>query len=155
WIVMKCLEKDRARRYETANGLAQDLQRHLNNEPIVARPPSTAYKLQKAWRRNKVVFTAGASVAAALVVGFTVSIWQAVRASREAERATNAEQKAIEKATVAQVEKARADQERERAELQRSNAERYLYQADMALLQPAWEQNRFDRVRQFLKETAT
>jgi hypothetical protein len=155
WIVMKCLEKDRARRYETANGLAADLKRHLNNEPVVARPPSTAYKLQKAWRRNKVVFTAVASVAAALVVGFTVSIWQAVRASREAERATNAEQKAIEKVAVAQAEKARADRERERANLQLTNAERYLYQADMALLQPAWEQNRFDRVRQFLKETAT
>ena len=50
WIVMKCLEKDRTRRYETANGLAADLKRHLNNEPVVARPPSAAYKFQKAWR---------------------------------------------------------------------------------------------------------
>ena len=66
---MKCLEKDRARRYETANGLAADLKRHLNNEPVVARPPSTAYRLQKAWRRNKLAFTAAAVVAAALVVG--------------------------------------------------------------------------------------
>ena len=49
WIVMKCLEKDRSRRYETANGLAADLKRHLNNEPVIARPPSAAYKLQKAW----------------------------------------------------------------------------------------------------------
>ena len=49
WIVMKCLEKDRARRYETANGLAADLKRHLNNEPVVARPPSAAYRFQKAW----------------------------------------------------------------------------------------------------------
>ena len=48
WIVMKCLEKDRTRRYETANGLAADLKRHLNNEPVVARPPSAAYRLQKA-----------------------------------------------------------------------------------------------------------
>ena len=53
WIVMKCLEKDRTRRYETANGLAADIQRHLNNEPVVARPPSSAYRLQKAWRRNQ------------------------------------------------------------------------------------------------------
>src|SRR5262249_33555293 len=49
WIVMKCLEKDRARRYETANGLASDIQRYLANEPVVARPPSAAYKLRKAW----------------------------------------------------------------------------------------------------------
>ncbi len=82
WIVMKCLEKDRSRRYETANGLAADLKRHLNNEPIVARPPSTAYKFQKAFRRNKVVFTAGAVVAAALFFGIFFSTWQAVRAKR-------------------------------------------------------------------------
>src|SRR4029434_2908448 len=44
WIVMKCLEKDRTRRYETANGLAADIQRHLANEPVIARPPSAAYK---------------------------------------------------------------------------------------------------------------
>src|SRR3989454_1140346 len=52
WIVMKCLEKDRARRYETANGLAADLKRHLNNEPVTARPPSASYRLQKAFHRN-------------------------------------------------------------------------------------------------------
>ena len=59
WIVMKCLEKDRTRRYETVNGLAADLKRHLNNEPVVARPPSTAYRLQKAIRRHKLAFMAG------------------------------------------------------------------------------------------------
>jgi eukaryotic-like serine/threonine-protein kinase len=44
---MKCLEKDRTRRYETANGLAADLKRHLNNEPVTARPPSAAYDFKK------------------------------------------------------------------------------------------------------------
>src|SRR5208337_922648 len=78
WIVIKCLEKDRARRYETANGLAADLKRHLNNEPVVARPPSTAYRLQKTIRRNKLAFMAGVAVAAALVLGIGVSTWQAV-----------------------------------------------------------------------------
>src|ERR1035437_2325997 len=75
WIVMKCLEKDRARRYATANGLVADLKRHLNNEPVVARPPSTTYRLQKAWRRNKVAFTAAGVMAGALVVGTGVSSW--------------------------------------------------------------------------------
>ena len=56
WIVMKCLEKDRTRRYETANGLAQDIERHLNNEPVVARPPSRLYRFQKVVRRNKLAF---------------------------------------------------------------------------------------------------
>jgi tRNA A-37 threonylcarbamoyl transferase component Bud32 len=82
WIVMRCLEKDRTRRYETANGLAFDLKRHLNNEPVLARPPSAAYRLQKAFRRNKLVFTAGLAVAAALLLGMFTSTWQAVRARR-------------------------------------------------------------------------
>src|SRR6186713_2156679 len=74
WIVMKCLEKDRTRRYETANGLAADIQRHLADEPVVARPPSTAYKFQKAFRRNKLTFAAGAAIAAALILAlFTLA----------------------------------------------------------------------------------
>jgi TolA-binding protein len=85
WIVMKCLEKDRTRRYATANGLAADLKRHLNNEPVIARPPSAAYKLQKAWRRNKLAFTAAAAVLCALILGVVVSTRQAVRAT-QAER---------------------------------------------------------------------
>jgi len=86
WIVMKCLEKDRARRYETANGLAADLKRHLSNEPVTARPPSTAYRLQKAFRRNKLVFSAGAAVAGALLLGIIGSTWQSVRATHASER---------------------------------------------------------------------
>src|SRR6478736_7972920 len=62
WIAMKALEKERARRYETANGLAMDLQRHLNNEPVVARPPSRLYKFRKLVRRNRGVFIATAAV---------------------------------------------------------------------------------------------
>ncbi|HUD46077.1 MAG TPA: serine/threonine-protein kinase [Candidatus Baltobacteraceae bacterium] len=82
WIVMKCLEKDRTRRYETANGLAIDLRRHLHNEPVMARPPSVAYRFQKAFHRNKLAFTAGLAVAAALLLGIVASSWQAMRAKR-------------------------------------------------------------------------
>jgi len=82
WIVMRCLEKDRTRRYETANGLARDIQRHLENEPVVARPPSTAYVLRKLIRRNRSVFIAGAAIAAALVLGIVASTWEALRAKR-------------------------------------------------------------------------
>src|SRR5207237_1495167 len=64
WIVMKCLEKDRGRRYETANGLARDVQRYLADEPVLAGPPSVRYRLRKFVRRNK-----GAVAAAALVLG--------------------------------------------------------------------------------------
>src|SRR6185436_16968513 len=69
WIVMKCLEKDRARRYETANGLALDIQRHLQDEAVSASPPGQLYKLQKLIRRNKLTCTAAASVLLALVLG--------------------------------------------------------------------------------------
>ncbi len=79
WIVMKALEKDRSRRYETANGLAADIQRYLNNEPVVARPPSRWYRLQKLVRRNRGVFAAGTGIALALAVGFGVSTWLFLR----------------------------------------------------------------------------
>jgi serine/threonine protein kinase/tetratricopeptide (TPR) repeat protein len=82
WIVMKALEKDRARRYETANGLAMDIQRHLGNEPVIARPPSTAYRLQKAWRRHQTAFASAVLMAAVLVAAAGISAWQAVRATR-------------------------------------------------------------------------
>jgi tetratricopeptide (TPR) repeat protein len=73
WIVMKALEKDRSRRYETANGLAMDIQRYLRNEPVVARPPSRIYRFQKFVRRNKAACAATAAVAAALLIGFGAS----------------------------------------------------------------------------------
>jgi len=69
WIVMKCLDKDRNRRYETANGLARDIERYLNDEPVQACPPTAAYRLHKFIRRNKGAVFAGGLVAAALVVG--------------------------------------------------------------------------------------
>jgi WD40 repeat protein/serine/threonine protein kinase len=82
WIVMKCLEKDRTRRYETANGLAADIQRQLNNEPVGARPPSTAYKIHKFIRRNQLMVTAVTIVATVLVLGVVASTREAVRATR-------------------------------------------------------------------------
>jgi eukaryotic-like serine/threonine-protein kinase len=88
WIVMKCLEKDRTRRYETANALAADLNRHLSNEPVLARPPSSAYRLQKAWRRNKLPYSAAIAVGIALIAGAIVSYLQANRA-RNAEALAN------------------------------------------------------------------
>ena len=86
-IVMKTLEKDRNRRYETANGLAMDIQRHLRNEPVVARPPSNLYRFQKMVRRNKLAFGAASAVSLALIAGVAVSTWQAIRATK-AERRT-------------------------------------------------------------------
>jgi eukaryotic-like serine/threonine-protein kinase len=94
WIVMKCLEKDRGRRYETANGLAADLRRHLNNEPVLARPPSRLYEFQKTLRRHKVGFAATAVAIVVLLAGVIASTWEAVRAMRAESEQTRLRQQA-------------------------------------------------------------
>ncbi len=136
WIVMKCIEKDRARRYETATGLAADIQRFLKGEPIVARPPSTAYRLQKAIRRNKLAFAAGAAVTAALVVGLGLSTFSFFR-----ERAARDE--AVTRRT-----------EAERARLAetaaRSQAERHLYATDMILAQQSLADNNLGHAAKYV-----
>jgi serine/threonine protein kinase/Icc-related predicted phosphoesterase len=88
WIVTKALEKDRARRYATANGLAMDVQRYLAAEPIIARPPSTIYRVLKLMRRNKLAFAAGSTIAAMLFLGIAASLWQARRAWAAERQAT-------------------------------------------------------------------
>ena len=91
WIVMKALEKDRRRRYETANGLAMDIQRYLNGEAIVAAPPSNAYRFRKFVRRHKGIALSGAAVAAALLIGLVGFAWQARIARDQRDRAVAAE----------------------------------------------------------------
>ena len=111
WIVMKCLEKDRQRRYETANGLAADVARHLNSEPVVARAPGNLYRFQKLVRRHKVAFAAAGAVIAALVIGLGVSTWSLFR-----------EKEARQIADAAREEEARlrheADADRKKAQLE-------------------------------------
>src|SRR2546429_2306820 len=92
WIVMKALEKDRTRRFETANGLAMDIQRYLNNEPVTARPPSNLYRFQKLVRRNKTAFAAVGAVAAALVIGLGLSLYMFIQERHARQRAVAAEQ---------------------------------------------------------------
>ena len=91
WIVMKALEKNRVRRYQTANAFAMDVQRHLGHEPVVARPPSAGYRLSKFVTRHKLGFAAGAVVAAALVVGLLSSMVLFLREKRAHARALVAE----------------------------------------------------------------
>ncbi|HEX5221705.1 MAG TPA: serine/threonine-protein kinase [Verrucomicrobiae bacterium] len=102
WIAMKCLEKDRARRYETANALAMDIRRHLDCEPVVARPPSPLYEFQKTVRRHKFGFAAATALVLVLLLGILISTWQAVRAKK----AEN-----LAKDRLAETEQARAEAE--------------------------------------------
>jgi serine/threonine protein kinase/Tfp pilus assembly protein PilF len=77
WIVLKCLEKDRTRRYDTVNSLAQDVERHLDLRPVEASPPSTVYRFQRMVRRHKVSFAAATAIAILLVTGAVLETWQA------------------------------------------------------------------------------
>ncbi len=94
WIVMKALEKDRRRRYETANDLAGDLERHLEHQPVVAGPPSTAYRARKFIRRHRLVVAFAAAVVVALALGLVVSLIGFAQARRERDRAVAAEKQA-------------------------------------------------------------
>ena len=85
WIVMKALEKDRHRRYETANGLANDVRRYLVGEAVVAAPPSQIYRVQKFVQRNKGAVASATAVAAALLIGLVAFAWQA-KVARHATR---------------------------------------------------------------------
>ena len=91
WIVMKCLEKDRRRRYETANGVAVDVERHLNSEPVEARSPSNLYRFQKLVQRHQLVFAASGSIAVALLLGIGSSTWLFLQERHALRRATAAE----------------------------------------------------------------
>src|SRR5262249_21724582 len=94
-IVAKALEKDKTRRYASAAELAADIRHYLEDEPIVARPPSTRYQLEKFARRHKALVIGLAAVFVVLIAGVVVSSWEAVLASRAADRASRAEQAAV------------------------------------------------------------
>src|SRR5204863_8437607 len=80
WIVMKAIDKDRTRRYETANALALDIQRFLADEPVSVTPPSAGYQLRKFARRHKEALRVAMGIAALLVAATMISSWQAIRA---------------------------------------------------------------------------
>ncbi len=90
WIVMRCLEKDRSRRYETADAVALDVSRYLNDEPVAASPPSARYRLGKFARRHRVGLLAGSAVLGALVVGAALATYGLVRAREDRKSAITA-----------------------------------------------------------------
>jgi eukaryotic-like serine/threonine-protein kinase len=114
WIVMMALEKDRTRRYETANGFAADILRHLAHEPVVAAPPSRAYRLRKFVRKHRGAVIAASLVVLALLAGITGTTWGLIRAESrrvEAEKAQAAEAERVkERDRAVQVADARAEE---------------------------------------------
>ncbi len=95
WIVMKALEKDRNRRYETANGLAMDVQRYLSDEPVHACPPSAGYRLRKFARKYRTALRITVLFVMFLVLATAVSVWQAVLATQAKRQAETAERQAL------------------------------------------------------------
>ncbi len=126
WIVMRALEKDRNRRYESASALAQDIQRHLDDEPVLACPPTLLYRMLKTGRRNGALIGTAVLVAISLVIGLAGTAWQAVAATQESQRAVAAENQAkinAERATAAEKE----------AQAQNAKSERNLEAALVAM----------------------
>ena len=173
WIVMKSLEKDRGRRYESASAFATDIQRYLDDEPVLACPPSTMYKFHKFARKHRAALATAVAIAASLILGTTASAWQAVRATTaEAQANANATlaqtsaQEAKEKAQEAGAQRDEAKQQRDEAQKQRDEVQalneklaakeqqlqRTLYAAHMNLAQHAWDAGGAERVNELLEQ---
>ena len=139
WIVMKALEKDRTRRYETANDFAQDIQRYLNDEPVEACPPSTIYRMRKFTRRNRVAVFTTTAISLALILGAGIAAGQAYRATqaerfanRQLEIANEQRRLARQQAWLAQEAARRERKLRTEAEQQRNLAEKATQEAEVA-----------------------
>jgi serine/threonine protein kinase/tetratricopeptide (TPR) repeat protein len=126
WIVMKALEKDRGRRYETANGFAADVLRYLGGEPVLAHPPSTTYRLKKFVRRNRPQVVAAGLVFVALVAGVVGTALGLVVANRAAEAERLAKDDAVEQKRLAEQAAGQERQAKDVADARRREAERNL-----------------------------
>ncbi|HVS54166.1 MAG TPA: tetratricopeptide repeat protein [Opitutaceae bacterium] len=122
WIVMKALEKNRTRRYESASAFAADIERHLHNEPVVARPPSTAYLLQKLIRRHRLAFATGTAIACALVLGLAMATWAFVREKAAREQAVDARNNEARQRSLAEAARASEAKQRLAAEANEQKA---------------------------------
>ena len=143
WIAMKCLEKDRTRRYANANELSLDIQRYLDGEPVLARPPSSLYRCQKFVRRHRGVLAAASALLATLLTGATISVWQAVRATRAEHQAREAQKQEIYLRQQTEDEWARAEQEKASARINE-------YVADINLAQQSLAAGNYGRAVQLL-----
>ncbi|MHC5066800.1 MAG: protein kinase domain-containing protein, partial [Planctomycetota bacterium] len=159
WIVMRSLEKDRGRRYETAVALAEDIGRHLDDVPVLASPPSAGYRMRKFCRRYRVQVAAGVLVFLSLLVGIIAFAFENKRARDNAELARTNETAAKENAAAAEASAeealaAKAEVERSNTQLEVRNRE--LEAADnaskMRSTQVALKQGRFTKLASTLEE---
>jgi non-specific serine/threonine protein kinase/serine/threonine-protein kinase len=123
WIVMKALEKDRTRRYETANGLARDIERYLNDESVEAGPPSAVYRLRKLARKHRGLLATAGAFAAMLAVAAAISLYLAVRAIKAERTARSAEAESRRQRDEALDARAEAQRERDAAVSEKGRAD--------------------------------
>jgi serine/threonine protein kinase len=135
WVVMKCLEKDRSRRYDTASNLAADIQRFLDYEPVTARPPSNLYRFRKMVRRNRLAFAAASAVLASLVIGLGVTTWFVIKEKQERDIAKIASERADSARQFAEAARQQAVAAREQSDVERKAAEAARQKTEAALRQ--------------------
>ncbi len=167
WIVMKAIDKERSRRYESPMAFADDIQRYLNQEAIVARPASAAYRLRKFAQRNLAAVVSAVLIATALLTGTFASTWMAIRehnantraqkmateADEQFKNALNAKVDAENERTVAEKLSRELVRKNEELKEQKEAQRRTAYIGQMNLIQKAWDLNQFDRVRDLLNAT--
>ena len=137
WIVMMAIDKDRDRRYETANGLAMDVTRFLNDEPILARQPSVLYRISKLYRRNQWLVTSATVVLAALIIGLGVALW-ALQLAHEQKAIANQRANDLKRAI-------------ETSEQQKERARYHNYLSDLNYSVSLWEKGNVDQAIDLLK----
>jgi WD40 repeat protein len=136
WIVMKALEKDRSRRYQSVSAMASDIDAFLRDDPVTARPPTKTYLITKFVRKHRAAFATSGLVTLALLVGMVISVWQAnlaFRAQRLADESLIKEREA-----------------RAAVSLREASLRRELYAGDMADAWQAWNDGEMDRARAIL-----
>ncbi|MBL8746407.1 MAG: tetratricopeptide repeat protein, partial [Phycisphaerae bacterium] len=149
WIILKAIEKDRTRRYDSAAELVLDIERHLNDQPVSAGPPSRAYRMSKFVRRNRVAVLAGSAIALAVVAGGVVSTIGFVRASEQRDRALAAEAEARHQGAEAERSRDRAASEADKA-----NAVVEFLKQMLSSVKPAQARGKEVTVRSILDESA-
>jgi WD40 repeat protein len=155
WIVMKAMEKQRSRRYESASGLAKDIERYLDGEPVTAAAPSAAYRIRKFVRRHRAALAVAATIAGLLVAGTVVSSVFAVREFRARANETAQRIRAESKEREANEERRKTQVQKAAAEAAWRDAERREYVSNMQLAFSDWERGILTRLGQTLDRTAS
>jgi WD40 repeat protein len=152
WIILKCLEKDRGRRYQAASGLARDVEHYLADEPVEACPPTAGYRLRKLAKKYRTPMLVAGAFVLLLALGAIVAAWQAVRA-RSAERGASLSA-ALARSREQEAELARGQAEQRRDELARLNEDlrRTHYIEEMKLARVAWDETNVGRTHELLEK---